>query len=262
MSFIAGYLLGLDDGGKSPVLENLAITENGVYTPNEGTDGFDKVTVNVQQTDDYDYIERIKNMRIDYGIVVPGTEYHFYIHFDDNSLQKDRLSSYTFFPVTYEDETTIPEIHQKSTRLGLFVTAYHGNDFLYAIDATTQNAAYNIDYKEYNWYTDFENNKKIKLFLNNDEKLEYLKDRTGTITGINTLYSIPEIEMTLIYSTQRTTWNIDGSIFSQTTTDHEITLYAYLVPNYTIQTYTYLSSEQLADHVLNIKRACYDSTNN
>ena len=98
MSFIAGYLLGLDDGGKSPVLENLAITENGVYTPNEGTDGFDKVTVNVQQTDDY--IERIKNMRIDYGIVVPGTEYHFYIHFDDNQLQKGRFSGYQFFPVT------------------------------------------------------------------------------------------------------------------------------------------------------------------
>ena len=144
----------------------------------------------------------------------------------------------------------------------MFVTAYHGNDFLYAIDATGYDGNKVIDEKTYGYYTDYGDNGKVKLFLNNDEKLEYLKDRTGTITGINTLYSIPEIEMTLIYSTQRTTWNIDGSIFSQTTTDHEITLHAYLVPNSTIQTYTYLSSEQLADHVLNIKRAYYDSVNN
>lgn len=37
-----------------PVLEQLTVTENNVYTPDEGVDGYDKVTVNVPQLDTSD----------------------------------------------------------------------------------------------------------------------------------------------------------------------------------------------------------------
>ncbi|MCM1524736.1 MAG: hypothetical protein NC120_09795 [Ruminococcus sp.] len=48
MSFIAGYLMGLEDnGGKSAVLKQLNAEENGIYVPQLGTDGFSKVCVNV-----------------------------------------------------------------------------------------------------------------------------------------------------------------------------------------------------------------------
>lgn len=34
-------------GGREPIVETIAITENGTYTPNEGVDGFNEVNVNV-----------------------------------------------------------------------------------------------------------------------------------------------------------------------------------------------------------------------
>ena len=54
MSFIAGYLLGLGDGGgTSAVITPLTVTENGTYTAADyGCDGFDPV--NVQVPDRYD----------------------------------------------------------------------------------------------------------------------------------------------------------------------------------------------------------------
>lgn len=48
MSFIAGYLLGMEDGGGRPaVTEPLSVARNGIYLPPAGVDGFNKVDVNV-----------------------------------------------------------------------------------------------------------------------------------------------------------------------------------------------------------------------
>ena len=54
MSFIAGYLLGLEEGGKKPVLQSIAITQYGDYEIKapEGVDGYNPIHVNL--TDRYD----------------------------------------------------------------------------------------------------------------------------------------------------------------------------------------------------------------
>ena len=46
MSFIAGYLLGLEEGG-SGVIQPLTVTKNGKYDAPEGVNGFNPVMVNV-----------------------------------------------------------------------------------------------------------------------------------------------------------------------------------------------------------------------
>ena len=45
MSFIAGYLLGLEDG--NAVIRSLSVTANGTYTVPEGVDGYSPVNVSV-----------------------------------------------------------------------------------------------------------------------------------------------------------------------------------------------------------------------
>ena len=45
MSFIAGYILGLGEGGGG-VIQSLTVTRNGTYTAPEGVDGYNPVIVN------------------------------------------------------------------------------------------------------------------------------------------------------------------------------------------------------------------------
>ena len=54
MSFFAGYLLGLEEGGKNPVLQSIAITQYGDYEIKapEGVDGYNPIHVNLK--DRYD----------------------------------------------------------------------------------------------------------------------------------------------------------------------------------------------------------------
>ena len=47
MSFIAGYILGLEEGGGN--IQPLTVTQNGQYNAPEGVDGFNPVTVNVSK---------------------------------------------------------------------------------------------------------------------------------------------------------------------------------------------------------------------
>ena len=54
MSFIAGYLLGLEEGGKKPVIQSIAITQYGDYEIKapENVDGYNPIHVNLK--DRYD----------------------------------------------------------------------------------------------------------------------------------------------------------------------------------------------------------------
>lgn len=57
MSFIAGYLLGLEEGGKKPVLQSIAITQYGDYEIKapEGVDGYNPIHVNLKDRYDEGY---------------------------------------------------------------------------------------------------------------------------------------------------------------------------------------------------------------
>ena len=56
MSFIAGYLLGLGQGGKKPNIKPLSVSQNGPYNAADyGADGFDPVNVNVPDRYDEGY---------------------------------------------------------------------------------------------------------------------------------------------------------------------------------------------------------------
>ena len=59
MSFIAGYLLGLEEGGKKPVLQSIAITQYGDYEIKapEGVDGYNPIHVNLKDRYDEGYAD-------------------------------------------------------------------------------------------------------------------------------------------------------------------------------------------------------------
>ena len=48
MSFIAGYLLGLEESAAAPVIKSLTVTENKTYTAEAGVDGYSPITVKVK----------------------------------------------------------------------------------------------------------------------------------------------------------------------------------------------------------------------
>lgn len=57
MSFFAGYLLGLEEGGKKPVLQSIAITQYGDYEIKapENVDGYNPIHVNLKDRYDEGY---------------------------------------------------------------------------------------------------------------------------------------------------------------------------------------------------------------
>ena len=59
MSFIAGYILGLEEGGKKPVLQSIAITQYGDYEIKapEGVDGYNSIHVNLKDRYDEGYAD-------------------------------------------------------------------------------------------------------------------------------------------------------------------------------------------------------------
>ena len=63
MSFIAGYLLGLEEGGKKPVLQSIAITQYGDYEIKapEGVDGYNPIHVNLKDRYDEGYEQGSKD---------------------------------------------------------------------------------------------------------------------------------------------------------------------------------------------------------
>ena len=63
MSFIAGYLLGLEEGGKKPVLQSIAITQYGDYEIKapEGVDGYNPIHVNLKDRYDEGYEQGYKD---------------------------------------------------------------------------------------------------------------------------------------------------------------------------------------------------------
>ena len=61
MSFIAGYILGLEEGGKKPVITTLTVTANGTYTAPDGVDGYSPVIVGVPDRYDEGYEQGYKD---------------------------------------------------------------------------------------------------------------------------------------------------------------------------------------------------------
>ena len=63
MSFIAGYLLGLEEGGKKPVLQSIAITQYGDYEIKapENVDGYNPIHVNLKDRYDEGYEQGYKD---------------------------------------------------------------------------------------------------------------------------------------------------------------------------------------------------------
>ena len=77
MSFIAGYLLGLEDGG-SGVIQSLTVTQNGRYDAPAGVDGFNPVLVNVPDRYDEGYSDGEESVKAKIGekhITQNGTYY-------------------------------------------------------------------------------------------------------------------------------------------------------------------------------------------
>ena len=55
MSFIAGYILGLEEGGSPAIIQSLTVTQNGRYDAPAGVDGYNPVDVNVPDRYDEGY---------------------------------------------------------------------------------------------------------------------------------------------------------------------------------------------------------------
>ena len=90
MSFIAGYLLGLGQGGKKPNIKPLSVTQNGPYNAADyGADGFDPVNVSVPDRYDDGYQDGFDFASSFYqNKIYENTNYVFCIQIIDGSNYK------------------------------------------------------------------------------------------------------------------------------------------------------------------------------
>ena len=93
----AEEIASIQGGGEAPVLSPLEVSQNGVYVPDKGVDGFSQITVNVQQNPELEYIEPTAAPYIKTGIY-PSSETKVEIKvrrnvFSDQALFGSRRSS-------------------------------------------------------------------------------------------------------------------------------------------------------------------------
>ena len=59
-SEIDGISVGSGEGSSNPILQEITITKNGTYLPDEGYDGFSEVTVAFEYETDYPSVEEVE----------------------------------------------------------------------------------------------------------------------------------------------------------------------------------------------------------
>ncbi|MDE6591715.1 MAG: hypothetical protein K2K57_01445 [Oscillospiraceae bacterium] len=130
MSFIAGYLMGLEDSGGDYKNESKTIEKNGEYSPDEGV-RWDKVTVNVGGQS-ADIVEIVKNLPV-YAALDLGDGYRidFSVDLEDIvPVQEVRAGWGYWFPNGGGNINIYPSWRQ--TVLLTFAKVYKDGKFLFA----------------------------------------------------------------------------------------------------------------------------------
>ena len=194
MSFIAGYLLGLEEG--SGVIQPLTVTQNGQYNAPEGVDGFNPVVVNVPVGDSPtldDLVSLPTQATLEYG-----------------RFKNEYKLLYTPQNVFNMHQSTVyrPGFHQPEVTFSRYlysvvcVVNKNGTPY-YAFSGFLTLEEY---FKYYSEYVD--NMPELKYLF---QKSEIKKVEFVSLTTKN-LYSSGAADYNYNYEVVRTTYNSDGSI--------------------------------------------------
>lgn len=136
MSFIAGYIAGLEDGEEYSH-EDKVIRENGVYTPDDGV-RWDKVTVDVSGL----YADIFDSMPTFWTSEMFGDGWRVLLKFDSSgSLKKDNW--YYDRDYIIEDGVKKTVFYQKTWVPQLYLAVYYKGQFIYSVNSTDNLGGYN-----------------------------------------------------------------------------------------------------------------------
>ena len=194
MSFIAGYLLGLEEGGSPAVIQSLSVTQNGRYDAPAGVDGFNPVIVDVSGSGDISRLDLL-NSAVTLGEITPVDLWTVKIKWSKNALGGSCSTVATGINVYF------------TTYWACF---YKNGEFKFAepISGVTQA----VDRLTYNYLSDG------SMYVG--YKCEYSNVSIGTITGITTKRTPLTIEYANVMYHEHMIWYDQyGNITSESESD-------------------------------------------
>ncbi|MCM1578051.1 MAG: hypothetical protein NC078_04550 [Ruminococcus sp.] len=262
MSFIAGYLMGMEDGGGYEEKEK-RISSNGEYVPEEGV-RWSKVTADVPSVT-ADIAEIIKNLPAHAVFEIgDGWRVDLSVDLEDKAVKHFGLELSSARWLDKNGVEAIPEftyIRNRFTRMAVYGKFYKNDEFIFAVRDSGNTPDYNREEMYSTWYIYVDGDytkgvEDIVVYKSSDMHISDPVFSNIVLQGGGRTY-FPSLSFSVDYTENWNYYDLDGQYGSDTRTDGNSMVLNFGAYSMGYSTpFTALDNMRLFGEMIDLHKAC------